>query len=311
VLLVRSVPFFPSNEVPWYNSKLIKPDGTTLTGFVWEMGNTYIDAIHQFPYLVPPYLQVVNDTIFSPASYGKKRDLVTQYDPGYVEFSLQEETFLVNTTSVMLNGDPFPVTTRTFRYQFTVDSWTFLSTENFLRLSIVVGIGSSGKNATSIEATHNETNATAGNPSYLITEDSAEWTIILPQNVLDAAAPSGVSASPVTCTFDTKTQILEAYLPYAINATTGKGATLTYTFFVIYDYIPAPLPSTSLEDGGGPHLLPLWIVLGVGGGIVIIGIIVAIVVAIIVWRIIKTKTANYELETQFDKTETALNTDRL
>jgi len=310
VFLVRSIPFFSSNEVPW-NQVPIKQNGTSITGFFWETGNSATNAGNEYSYLVPPYLTVVNDTIFSKQSYGK-RSGINQYSPGYISYSVQQDTFLGGTNSVPLNGETFPVTTRTARYQITVTGYTYLSSSNFLRVSIIVGVGSDGNGTLSVTMPKNETanSSTDGLPNWVISESSADWTIVLPQNLLNPAAAGGVSSSPVACEYDPSTQIISAYLPYAINATTGKSPSLTYTLFVIYEFFQPSLPSASVVDGGGPKLLPLWIVLGVVGGLIIIGIIAAIIVAIIIYKVVYGKIKRYELEEQFDKTEGALGRDR-
>jgi len=311
---VRSLPFFPSDEAPWYQT-IIKSNGTAQTGFLWTAGNVATNPNNQYPYAIPPYLSVINDTIYSRQSYGKRSN-TNQYSSGYLQYTVQEDTFLSNVVSVTLNGQPFPMTTRTARYQFTVTGYPYLANTNFLRLSIMVGVGPTGNDTlavaylANVTSVANATSATGGLPSYIISENTADWTIVLPQNLQDPGAVGGVSDAPLTCEYNPLTQIIFIYLPYSLNVTTQKSNALTYTFFLIYEYFTPPLPSTSVQDGGGTGLLPLWIVLGVLGGLVIIAIIILIIVGIVVYVVIKRKYAAYEIEENFGKTEGALGGDR-
>lgn len=305
--LKRSMPFYSADIAPWYQKLAIKPDGTTVTGTQWEIGVTsnLADSAHQYAYLVPPYPQVVNNSVSRP----KSSRIANQFTSGYVSFLLQQEVFLPNTTMIQLNNVMYNVTTRTFRYAFTINSWQFLSASNYLRLNLILGIGPDGNGTVAVfNADGNGTTTNSQLTSYVIVADSAEWTLVLPQSLISNGAVVNVSAPTV---YDPSTNVISVFIPYSVDPqNAGKSGNQTYTLLLEYSYIAPPLPSASIQDGGGPHLLPLWIVLGVLGFIVIVGIIIAIIVIIVVYRLVWKNQTEYEIRSTFDKTENALDRDK-
>eukprot|EP01088_Endostelium_zonatum_P009319 TRINITY_DN22517_c0_g1_i1.p1 TRINITY_DN22517_c0_g1~~TRINITY_DN22517_c0_g1_i1.p1 ORF type:complete len:830 (+),score=171.48 TRINITY_DN22517_c0_g1_i1:55-2544(+) len=307
--VVKTMPFYNTADAPWVrdSSQNQYQNGQTagVTGITWTSGltNTVDLAANNYNYLVPPYAVPVNGSIPRRNRVPTKRSPQgpNQNTNGYVGMTVTLSTYSTNATMAQVAGVNYNVSSRTFLYQFSIINYPFRS-NNFLRLNIAVGLGIDGN--TSLGATVLGANTTLAPliPGYVISTESADWTLLLPQS---ATVNFQRITSPYNCSYDISQQIISAYLPFA-----SANSTIQYLLALEYDYVSPPPISPDNQDGGGPKLLPLWIVIGVVGGLVIIAIIIAIIVIIVVYKVAGDKIKAWIVDSQFDQTEGALREDR-
>jgi len=321
ISIIRTMPFYAPSDAPWVsprdqNQQQNGPNAG-ITGITWTAGltNTITLGASQYNYIMPPRARIVNNTVPTQAPLSlnggntaatsrKKRSVEgpNQFTPGYIGMTVTLSTYGTNVSRGQITDIPYNVTSRTFLYSFSVINYPFTSTNNFLRLTLAVGLGADGN--TSLGSGILGANSTLAPliPGYLMYTETADWTLLMPQK---AAINSAFRNAPYNCSYDTQSQIMSVYLPVA-----AANSTISYTFAVEYSYVSTPPPPPNLEDGGGPKLLPLWIVIGVVGGLLIIAIIIAIIVIIVVYKVAGDKIKAWIVDNQFDQTEGALREDR-
>jgi len=310
VTLIRSMPFYSTADAPWVSprdqNQQSNGANAGITGITWTTGltNTIPLSATQYNYMMPPHARIVNNTAQTQKPLTSKRSPSgpNQFTPGYLAMAVTLSTYGTNTTRGVITDVPYNVTSRTFLYSFSVTNYPFTSTNNFLRLTIAVGLGPDGN--TSLGNGILGANSTLAPliPGYLLYTQNADWTLLMPQK---ASINSRFVNSPLNCSYDPMTQLMSIYMPVA-----AANSTLSYTFAVEYDYVSPPPPLPSFQDGGGPKLLPLWIVIGVVGGLLICAVIIAIIVIIVVYKVAGDKIKAWIVDSQFDQTEGALREDR-
>jgi len=308
--LVKSLPILNSNEAPWSNNKDLYQfaNGPNYaTGTTWTIGITDSPTVTQYIYPTTPYARAVNGTVPDPPTKGKRYPYPgpNQYTEGYMSMGVTLTTYNTNATSATIfPGNPsvtYNISSRYLRYDFTVTNYPFLVTGNILRVQIAVGLGIDGNTSQGALVYGSNFTTTPVFPGYILLTTTADWTLLLPQKV---SVNGNIFNAIYNCSYDPQTQIISAFLPYARNAT------LTYSLLLGYQYVAPPAPVASNQDGGGPKLLPLWIVIGVVGGILCIAVIVAIIVIIIVYKVAGDRIKEFLIDSELDKTKNALSEDR-
>eukprot|EP01089_Gocevia_fonbrunei_P002341 TRINITY_DN12322_c0_g1_i1.p1 TRINITY_DN12322_c0_g1~~TRINITY_DN12322_c0_g1_i1.p1 ORF type:complete len:624 (-),score=113.75 TRINITY_DN12322_c0_g1_i1:17-1888(-) len=297
--VIRSTPFLGPNDAPWLRTRASEGLAPSIS---WVVGNPEKGTTSN-P-MLPFYISGTTTST---------RNVKRQFDPtkllpkgtavGYVEYDIEYITYDVNNEATQQiftwsdYGASVNYTGSMLEIRLTIVGWDFLDSQNQLKINLVVNgngldrIRGIKTNQIENDGTNKTVNLPLGVDSffhiYELTQSSTTKTrIVLPQVALvPFIGDAGVPYQPIAANMRPRngTQQIELVFPKSA----GASGVQIYSYYIFYDYTP-PIVTSSSSSADDVNLLPLWIVIGVVGGICVLCII-ALLIALLVFGIIKYK----------------------